>query len=153
MAILPAEVRRPLAQLRQRLHATLDRLRPGAARDDGQAAPLVRRAYSGPLADVEETDDAVIVRAELPGLRPEDFTVEATADRLIIRGEKREERAEQGRGFHRVERRYGAFVRSIALPCEVDCDRAEASYRDGVLRVTLPKTPAAKARQIKITVH
>jgi HSP20 family protein len=146
------EVRRPFAQLQQRLRAALDRLRPGAARANGQSAPLVRRAYSGPLADVEETDDAVIVRAELPGLRPEDFTVEATADRLIVRGEKHEERAEQGRGFHRVERRYGAFVRSIGLPCEVDAARAEASYRDGVLRVTLPKTPAAKARQIRITV-
>ncbi|MBX5492678.1 MAG: Hsp20/alpha crystallin family protein [Chloroflexi bacterium] len=155
MAILPAEVRRPLVELRDRLHAVLDRWWPGGGREDEREAPqlLVRRAYSGPVADVEETDDAVIVRAELPGLRPEDFTVEATADRLIVRGEKRQEREEQGRGFHRVERRYGAFVRSIALPCEVDPDRAEAAYRDGVLRVTLPKTAAARARQIKISVR
>ena len=94
----------------------------------------------------------MIVRAELPGLRSEDFTVETTADRLTIRGEKSVESEEQGRGFHRVERRYGAFVRSVALPCEVDRDRAEASYRNGVLRVTLPKTEAAKASRIKINV-
>ena len=155
MPMLPSEISRPLEQLRERLHSALDRWRPGQRREvevEEEARPLVRAAYGGPALDVEETDNAVIVRAELPGLRSEDFTVETTADRLTIRGEKSVESEEQGRGFHRVERRYGAFVRSVALPCEVDRDRAEASYRNGVLRVTLPKTEAAKARRIKVNV-
>lgn len=154
MPRLPAEITRPLAQMRERLHTALDRWRPGQRREgeETEARPLARAAYGGPALDVEETDEAIVVRAELPGLCPEDFTVEATGDRLIIRGEKGEEREERGRGFHRMERRYGAFVRSVTLPCEVDRDRAEASYRNGVLRVTLPKTAAAKARRIKINV-
>ena len=158
MPILPEEVRRPLERVREQIHAALDRWRPGRQRGDdeardGEARPLARPVFSGPALDVEETDDAVIVRAELPGLRPNDFTVEATEDRLVLRGEKGEEREEQGRGFHRLERRYGSFVRSIALPCEVDPDGTTARYRDGVLRVTLPKSEASKARRIRVDVR
>ncbi len=155
MPIRSTTISRTLEQLRERLHTALNRWRPGQRGDSevkGEARPLARTAYRGPALDVEETDDTVIVRAELPGLRPADFTIETTADRLTIRGEKRVESEERGRGFYRVERRYGAFARSVALPCAIDRDRAEATYADGVLRVTLPKTEAAKARQIKIAV-
>lgn len=151
---LPEHVRRPLEQLRERLHGALDRWRLGRQREDGQEArTLVRPVFSGPALDIEETDDEVIVRAELPGLRPDNFTVEATGDRLILRGEKSEEREEHGRGFHRMERHYGSFVRTIALPCEVVPDRATARYRDGVLRVTLPKTESSKTRRVRVVVH
>jgi HSP20 family protein len=155
LPVLPEDVRRPLEQLRERLHAALDRWRPGRHREEEgpEGWSLARPVFSGPALDVEETDDEVIVRAELPGLRPDDFTVEATADRLVLRGEKSEERAEHGWGFHRMERRYGSFVRTIALPCEVDPDKAKARYRDGVLRVTLPKTEASKARQVRVEVR
>ncbi len=161
MPMLPAlaeDVRRPLEQLRERINAALDRWRPGRRHDEDEdrelmARPLARRVFGGPALDVEETDDEVIVRAELPGLRPDDFTVEATADRLVLRGEKSEEREERGRGFHRMERRYGSFVRTIALPCEVDPDKAAARYRDGVLHVTLPKTEASKARRVRVEVR
>ncbi len=93
------------------------------------------------------------MRAELPGLRPDDFSVDATGQRLIIRGQKGEEREERGRGFHRMERRYGSFVRSVALPCDVDPDRATAHYRDGVLVTTLPKTAASKPHRIRVDVR
>ena len=158
MPILPQEVRRPLEQLREQIHHALDRWLPGRRRPEDEereleAQPLARRVFGGPALDVEETDDDVIVRAELPGLRPDDFTVDVTGDRLIIRGEKGEEREERGRGFHRMERRYGSFVRSVALPCEVDPDRVTARYHDGVLRVTMPKTEASKARRIRVEVR
>lgn len=154
---LPEDVRRPLEQLRDQIYAALERVRPGR-RDRGagselETQPLGRPLFGGPALDVEETDDEVIVRAELPGLRPDDFTVEATADRLVLRGEKSEEREERGRGFHRMERRYGSFVRTVVLPCEVDPDKARARYRDGVLRVTLPKTEASKARRVRVQVR
>src|SRR3712207_5735543 len=134
MPTLPQELQRPLEQLREQLHGALDRWLPGRRRDedeqrDAEARPLARRLFGGPALDVEETADAVIVRAELPGLRSDDFTVDATKDRLVIRGEKGEEREERGQGFHRMERRYGSFVRSVALPCEVDPDRVSARYR------------------------
>lgn len=157
LPMLPVDVRRPLEQLRDQLHEALDRWLPGRRHDDDEARdtearPLARRLFGGPALDVEETDDAVIVRAELPGLRRDDFTVDATQDRLIIRGEKGEEREERGHGFHRMERRYGSFIRTVALPCEVDPDRVTARYRDGVLRVTLPKTEASKAHRIRVEV-
>ncbi len=156
MSLLPAEISRPLERLGQRLHAMIKgsqaESQRGSDASGSAARPLVRAAYGGPTLDIEETDDAVIVRAELPGLQPTDFTIETTADRLILRGEKRVESEERGRGFYRVERRYGAFVRNVALPCRVERDRAEASYRDGVLKVTLPKAETAKARPIQIRV-
>jgi HSP20 family protein len=153
MAMLPSHVRGPLDRLRERLHTVVDRL-PRGRRGGEEAAggALARPVFSGPALDVEETEDEVLVRAELPGLRPGDFTVEALGDRLTIRGEKGEEREERGRGFYRLERRAGAFVRSVALPCEVDPDRTRATYRDGVLRVSLPKTEAAKARRVRVQV-
>lgn len=154
---LPEDVRRPLEQLREQIYTALERLRPGrrdrALDREFDVQPLARPLFAGPALDVEETDDEVIVRAELPGLRPDDFSVEATADRLVLRGEKSEEREERGRGFHRMERRYGSFVRTIVLPCEVDPDKAKARYRDGVLRVTLPKTEASKARRVRVEVR
>lgn len=153
---LPEEVRRPLEDLRERLHAALDRWLPGRRAEEErglEVRPLARPLFGGPALDIEETDDAVIVRAELPGLRPDDFTVEATSDRLILRGEKTEEREERGLGFHRMERRYGSFLRTVALPCQVEPDKASARYRDGVLRVTLPKTEASKARRVRVTVR
>jgi HSP20 family protein len=156
MAVFPLELRRPFERLGERIQAALERM--GSIRGNGvngsmkELAPqqLARVVYRGPALDVEETDDAVIVRAELPGMQPEDFTVEATADRLTIRGEKRLEREHRGRSFYRLERRYGAFVRTVPLPSQVNPDRVEASYSDGVLTVTLPKTEAAKARRIDV---
>ncbi|MDQ6673962.1 MAG: Hsp20/alpha crystallin family protein [Chloroflexota bacterium] len=151
MAILPVDVRRPLDRLRDRLHSAFERLRPARGGDlEREGGAQARPVFSGPALDVEETDDEVLVRAELPGLQPHEFTVEATGERLIIRGEKGEEREQHGRGFYRLERRVGAFVRSVALPCEVDTNRTNATYRDGVLRVSLPKTAAAKARRVHV---
>lgn len=157
MPVLPTELRESMHYIQDRLHRALDRFRPARrdAEQDGEsdAGPLVPRpVFSGPALDVEETDATVLVRAELPGLKANEFTVESTAGRVVIRGEKSEEREEQGRGFYRRERRAGAFVRSVALPCEVDPDGATAHYQDGVLRLSLPKTERAKARQVRIRV-
>lgn len=151
MAMIPGDIRRQLDRLRDRLHGALDRVRPRSG-SEADAGALARPMFSGPVLDVEETDNDVLVRAELPGLRPQDFTVESTRDRLIIKGDKGEEREQHGRGFHRRERRAGTFVRSIRLPCEVDPSKTKADYRDGVLRVTLPKTESAKARRVQVSV-
>ena len=102
--------------------------------------------------DVAETDDAVIVKAEVPGVDPKDIEVTLTGGVLTIKGEKREEKEEKGKRTHRIERAYGAFSRSIDLPEGVDPDNITAECKDGVLTVTLPKKPEAKARQIKVEV-
>ena len=100
-----------------------------------------------PRTDVSETDDEVLVTAEIPGLDEKDFELNLAGDMLTLRGEKRHEREEKEKGaVHRIERSYGSFQRSIQLPCEVVAEKANADYRDGVLNVTLPKAPAAKRK-------
>ena len=110
--------------------------------------PMSRLFASAPTIDLDETDDEVVVTAAVPGLDAEDFSVEVTGERLVIRGEKKHETHDERQGYRYHERRYGAFARAIQLPCEVDSDQAEADYRHGVLRVTLPKTESAKAKQV-----
>jgi HSP20 family protein len=105
---------------------------------------------SSPVIDVDETDDEVVVTAELPGLDPDDFVVEITGERMVIRGEKKHQASHTRRGYTYSERRYGAFARALQLPCEVDVDKAKARYNRGILRVVLPKTEHAKATRVKI---
>lgn len=104
-----------------------------------------------PAMDLEETDKEIRVVAELPGLEKDDFSVEVTGNRLVIRGERKSEREEKGRDYFFSERNLGAFSRSIELPCEVDFNKADAQYKNGVLKIRLPKTEAAQAK--RITVH
>jgi HSP20 family protein len=101
-----------------------------------------------PRIDVEETAKEVLVTAELPGLEQKDFEIHLEGDLLTLRGEKRDEHGERGAGWY--ERSYGSFQRAIRLPVEVDADAVSASFKDGVLRVTLPKSRAAQVRTIPI---
>ncbi|GIX46997.1 MAG: molecular chaperone [Candidatus Tectimicrobiota bacterium] len=151
---LPVPWRQALSRLRDDIHRVLDRWLPRrrAPEDEEFWAPSLIIG-GGPLIDLEETDDEVIVVAELPGLDKDDFTVEVTGDYLVLRGEKRRSAEEKGRHYYYAERSYGAFVRTVPLPCEVDADRATARYKNGVLRVTLPKTEQAKARRIKVKIR
>lgn len=103
-----------------------------------------------PRVDVIETDDEVIVEAELPGVKKEDVSVTITDNVLTIKGEKRREREEKAGSYHRVERAYGSFQRSFTLPATVQADKAKATFKDGVLRVTIPKTEEARPKEIKI---
>jgi HSP20 family protein len=74
-------------------------------------------------------------------------------DRLILKGEKSDVRTESGSSFHRMERQYGAFIRTVPLPCEIDPDEAKAEYRNGVLDIRLPKTEESKGRRIRVAVR
>ncbi len=103
-----------------------------------------------PALDVHETDDAYAVTVELPGARKEDVTVEFHEGLLTIRGEKKSEREEKKEQRRIVERHYGTFVRSFSLPRDADADHIEASFHNGVLTLTLPKSGAAKARTVAI---
>jgi len=97
-------------------------------------------AACSPRVDVTESDKDIRVTAELPGIEEKDIDVSLSADLLTIRGEKKEEKEENVKGYYRMERSYGTFARSIPLPCEVDAGRVEASFKGGILTVTLPKT-------------
>jgi HSP20 family protein len=103
-----------------------------------------------PEANVLETEKAVEVTLDLPGMKPEDVRLEVREGRLCVSGEKREEKEEKGKTFHRIERRSGAFLRAIPLPAVVDDTKADAKFVEGVLKVTLPKTAEAMPKAIPI---
>ena len=152
---LPVRRSTAVEQLGSDLHTGLDLWWPrwrGQEEDEQRWLPSLVSS-GGPMIDLEETDDEVIVQAELPGLDKDDFTIEVTGNRLVLRGEKRQETKEQRHGYYYAERSYGAFARAIALPCEVDAGKATATYKNGLLRLTLPKTAQAKANRITVQVR
>jgi len=97
-----------------------------------------------PQMDVTETDKEIKISVELPGMDAEDIDISMTGNRLTLKGEKREEKEEKGERFYRSERSYGSFQRSIPLHEEVQEERIEATYKNGVLNVNLPKRPGAR---------
>lgn len=105
-----------------------------------------------PLIDVSETDKQIEVMAELPGVDEKDIDVSLSNDILTIKGEKKSETEKTAKDYHLIERNYGAFERSTRLPCEVDAGKVKAEFRNGVLKIILPKTPEAKAKAHKISV-
>ncbi len=106
-----------------------------------------------PAVDVSETDKEVIVKADLPGVKPEDIEINIVDNVLTIKGEKKREAEEKKENFYRVERYYGSFMRAIQLPSEVDVEKVKAIYKDGVLKVILPKKEEAQKRVIKVEVE
>jgi HSP20 family protein len=100
--------------------------------------------------DVSETEDEFVVKASLPGIRPEDVQITVQGDTLTIRGESKADEERKGEHWHVRERRSGRFQRSVSLAAPVSADRAQAHYEHGVLTLTLPKAEEAKPRQIKI---
>ena len=104
----------------------------------------------GPSLDLSETKNDLIVKAEIPGIDPKDIDISLNKDVLTIKGEKRRETEEKEENYHFIERSYGAFARSIRLPREVQNEKINASYKNGVLRVTLPKSEEAKKKEIRI---
>ena len=106
-----------------------------------------------PAVSVEETQDELILTAELPGVQPDDVDVEIENNILTIRGEKREERREEdeNRRYHVWERTYGVFQRSFTLPRTVRADQIAAEFKDGLLRIRMPKSAEAKSRRIEIS--
>ena len=103
-----------------------------------------------PSIDISETDEEIAVAAELPGMSSDDITVTVTDGILTIEGEKKEESEESEKAARRVERRYGSFKRSFRLSSDVEADSIGAAYKDGVLKLSIPKAEKAKPRQIEV---
>ena len=111
--------------------------------------PRGSRPWS-PAVDIVETENELTVKADLPDVKIEDIGVHVENQTLTIKGERKFEKNENARGYHRIERSYGNFVRSFAVPSSVDTESVQADYKNGVLTVTLSKKAAAKPRQIKV---
>jgi HSP20 family protein len=113
--------------------------------------PQVNRPWS-PAVDIYETENELVLKADVPDVEQKDIDVRMENQTLTIAGERKFQKEQENKGFHRIERNYGQFVRSFAVPSAFDTDKISAEYSSGVLTVALPKKEAAKPRQIKIEV-
>jgi HSP20 family protein len=120
------------------------------ARAFAQSAAPAPSAWT-PAVDVAETEEAITLHVEVPGLKLEEIDIELTGDTLTIRGERKRVQEEQQDNFVRVERSYGRFQRSFTLATPVQNDKVSAAYRDGILEITLPKSEETKPRKIAVT--
>jgi len=120
----------------------------GAAPDDDWA---LGGAWA-PAVDIYEQEGYIVLKAELPGIDPKDVDIRLENNVLTLRGERKVDTDVQRDNYHRVERAYGSFTRSFTLPSVVDQEHIKADYKDGVLKVTLPKREEAKPKQINISV-
>ena len=127
---------------------------PGEAGGGDLEETSLRSTGWGVLAaEVFDGQDRVVVRLEAPGMEPGEFQLEVVDEMLVVRGEKRIQRERSEGRYHVSECAYGSFERAIALPDAVDSDRAEARYKQGILRVELPKSRPVARRRIKVQVH
>jgi len=114
--------------------------------------PQGNRPWS-PNVDIYETENELVLKADLPDVDQDKLDVRVENQTLTIAGERKFEKQDNVKGFHRIERNYGTFVRSFAVPNTFDTDHIDAQFKNGVLSVTLPKKEAAKPRQIKVQVQ
>ena len=119
----------------------------------------VNRLFSEPAArpwtppvDIMETENELILKADVPEIELKDIDIQMENGTLTLKGERKFEQENDGKGYHRIERSYGAFARSFSLPDTVDPEKVRADYKNGVLTVTLPKKEVAKPRSIKVEV-
>lgn len=118
----------------------------------GEERAPVTRGWS-PVVDIYETPAEVIVQAELPGVKKEDLQIELSDDRLTLKGKKERPEEAENATYHLLERTYGEFERSFVLNVPVDIEKAEATYRDGVLVIRLPKVEPKRAKRIEVKVE
>ena len=113
---------------------------------------FLETAREVPSIHISETEDSLILRAEVPDIKPEDLDISLTDDTLSIRAETRQELVEEGGDYYKAERRYGSFSRTLQLPCRINLDDVKATYEKGVLNIVMPKCKPEQAREIKIKV-
>lgn len=132
-----------------RLRSDMERLCASVFEDFG-VSPFPRVIPESPSIDLCDTDENLIVKVELPGVDPDDLDITITDDLLTVKGEVKREAVESSASYHATERRYGFFSRAFKLPCRVKTENVEASYRKGVLSITLPKCEAQSPRKIDV---
>ena len=109
------------------------------------------RSWAPPV-DIYETEDAIVLKAELPGIDPKDVEVRVEDNTLYLKGERNYEKEVNEQNYHRIERSYGSFARSFTLPNSINAEKVKAEYKDGLLTLTMPKREEAKPKTIKIDV-
>ncbi|MDP2799986.1 MAG: Hsp20/alpha crystallin family protein [Deltaproteobacteria bacterium] len=113
---------------------------------------LIQGSWAPPV-DIYETAEAIVIQAELPGLTHEDIRVEMKDNTLVLSGERRFQKDVKQENYHRIERSYGVFNRSFALPSTVEADKIKARFSNGILEIIVPKQEEAKPKQIKVNIE
>ena len=148
MAIVRWDPFRDLITIQDRMNKLFEQTLARTRGDDEVVAPS---AWS-PSVDIYETAEAIVLTAELPGLKREDIEIQLRDSTLTLKGERKFEREVKDENYLRIERSYGAFQRAFSLPTVVQQDKIKAVFRDGVLEVTMPKAEEAKPKQVKVEV-
>lgn len=138
-----------IEDLDKRLSALMGRGLPSPAGDKKEAITV---AEWSPLVDITEDEKEYVIKAELPEVKKEDIKLNVQDDVLTITGERKYEKEEKGKKYHRVERSYGSFLRSFTLPENADGTKVSAEYKDGLLMVRLPKSEQSKPKSIEVKV-
>lgn len=136
-------------ELEKRLSQLLGRNVPAGSADKNEAITV---AQWSPVVDITEDDKEYAIKAELPDVKKEDIKLNVHDNVLTITGERKYEKEEKGKKYHRVERAYGSFMRSFTLPEDADGTKVTAEYKDGLLNVRLPKSEKAKPKSIEVKV-
>ena len=119
--------------------------------DDAFTRPLtIRDGWSAPAIDMYQTDDEIVVKASLPGVKADDVQINVSGEVLTIKGESKQMEEKNEKSWHMREQRWGSFERSVALPTEVVSDKAKAEFENGILVITLPKAEEVKPKTISI---
>jgi HSP20 family protein len=147
MAIVRWNPARDLMQMREEMDRLFNQF---LGRSDAEEGALARGMWAPPV-DIHETDDAFVLRAELPGFSKDDISIELHDNRLTLRGERKHTQEVKEEQYHRRERAYGRFERAFWLPTTVDAEKVQAGFKDGVLELRIPKSEAAKPKRIAIT--
>jgi HSP20 family protein len=146
MAMVKWEPMREMEELFDRMTKSFGPLRLGTGEGLGATD-------WSPRVDIAETPEEFVVKAELPEVNKEDVHVTVENGMLTLRGERKQEKEEKGKKFHRIERSYGSFSRAFTLPDNVDDSKVKASFKDGMLTVQLPKTGDAKTKALEVKVE
>ena len=139
---------RELEEMEKRLSTIFGRQ---SLRPDGEKEAMTMAEWS-PLVDISEDEKEYIIKAEIPEIKKEDVKLTVQDNVLTISGERKSEKEEKGKKYHRVERTYGSFLRSFTLPEDADGSKVAAEYKDGMLNVRLPKSEKAKPKSIEVKV-
>ena len=151
MAIVRWEPFRDLVSIQGRMNRLFDEAFRGATRPSGDEEEWSLGSWA-PAVDIFEQDGNIVLKAELPGVDPKDVDVRVENNVLTLRGERKLDNEVQKESYHRVERAYGSFSRSFTLPNVVDTEKIKADFKDGMLKLVLPKKEEAKPKQISINV-
>src|SRR5882672_1007736 len=139
---------RDLLSLQDRMNRLFDE----SVRNVKPGDEALSSAIWSPAVDIYETDDEVVVKAELPEVNQKDIDIQIENNTLILRGERKFNKETKKENFHRIERAYGTFSRSFTLPGTIDQEKVRADYKDGILKISMPKREETRPKQIKVVI-